>query len=91
MGNDGRFIIILRTSCCFFYFEENFFFPDGNLSNILKKTSLRTVELRSCQADYLKEGPQLKNRISDSQYCAADPNGIRDACQGMQHTVKHYN
>lgn len=57
----------------------------------MKKTSLRTVELRSCQADYLKEGPELKNRISDSQYCAADPNGIRDACQGIQDTVRHYN
>ncbi|XP_037050892.1 phenoloxidase-activating factor 1-like isoform X2 [Bradysia coprophila] len=55
---------------------------DGNLSDVLKKASLRTTQLSSCQADYLKEGPEPKNHISDSQYCAIDPDGIRDACQG---------
>lgn len=65
----------------FFNCSENN--AEGDLSNILKKTSLRTVDLKTCQADYLRNNSATKSRINDSQYCAADPDRKSDACVGM--------
>ncbi len=54
---------------------------EGKLSNVLKKTRLRTVNLQTCQAGYLKNG----NQITENQYCAIDrdPMGAVCPCPGM--------
>lgn len=55
----------------------------GTPSNILRKASLKTVDLETCQADFLRSGSEPKDRINESQYCAADPDRNIDACRGM--------
>lgn len=49
----------------------------------MKKASLRTVELQTCQADYRRVGSLPKDRIDASQYCARDDINNQDACRGM--------
>lgn len=67
-------------------FEINKLFIDvdeGEVSNILKKAILRTVELQTCQESFLRKGSKAKDHIDASQYCAQDPNNDQDACRGM--------
>ncbi|KAJ6642864.1 Serine protease snake [Pseudolycoriella hygida] len=47
-------------------------------SNFLRKKQLRTVELRTCQENYLKGRTDDKNYIDESQYCATDLYGQVD-------------
>lgn len=58
-----------------------------NKSDILLKTDLATVPLSQCNQTFLEYNRKgsnlsaLQNGISESQYCAHDPNG-NDSCDG---------
>lgn len=56
--------------------------PDG-----LLETNLKTMPLSQCNTTLLKfnqkrDLPAIRDGISESQYCAYDPNGKKDSCDG---------
>lgn len=67
-----------------------FFISIGtNQSKYLLKTNLTTMDQPTCNTTLLefnKEANErsLRNGISLRQYCAWDPSGKNDACQGKQ-------
>lgn len=64
------------------------FRPKGSApSNILLKTQLQTMPLPECNATLLgfnenANQAALRDGISESQYCAYDPQARNDSCQG---------
>lgn len=38
------------------------------------------MDLRTCQANFLKNGSEPSNQINEKQYCAADPDRLADIC-----------
>lgn len=51
------------------------------------KTNLFTMPLEQCNRTYLEYNKManqkaFRNGISESQYCAYDPDGVRDTCPG---------
>lgn len=65
----------------------NFHNLGRNRSNLLLKTDLKTMPLSECNTTLLNnnEGKSLqafRNGVSESQYCAFDPNGVNDSCDG---------
>lgn len=56
-------------------------------SEVLLKTNLLTLPLSECNRTVIEfnrvpNTPAFRNGISDTQYCAYDPNGKTDSCQG---------
>ncbi|KAJ6645590.1 Serine protease snake [Pseudolycoriella hygida] len=49
--------------------------------NFLRKVSMITVALQSCKS-YFQKSEQVFHQIGNGQYCAKDPNGGRDFCDG---------
>lgn len=48
---------------------------------------MRTISLTECNATYLEFNKKaniraLRSGISETQYCAYDPNGVKDSCAG---------
>lgn len=63
------------------------FVPESSTSIELLKTDLKTMPLSQCNetfSNYNKNQnlPELRYGIDKSQYCAHDPRGRRDSCQG---------
>lgn len=56
-------------------------------SDILRKTDLITMPLSRCNATVLEYNQQrnekpFRNGVSETQYCAYDPEGRKDSCEG---------
>lgn len=55
--------------------------------SILLKTNVTSMPLSACNSTFAEynrqvDHPSLRHGISDSQYCAYDPQARNDACQG---------
>lgn len=62
-------------------------FSETIRSNELQKAQIATVPLPKCNETYMTfdgdaNRAELRDGISHSQYCAQDPNGTKDSCQG---------
>lgn len=58
-----------------------------NRSDTLLQANLQTVELSQCnktllELNKLRDHPSLRHGLDAGQYCAHDPNGVKDSCQG---------
>lgn len=77
---------LCSTLFLFFNFSW-FYFSELVRSNKLLKTQLITMPTSECNATLLQYNRRaklaaLRNGISESQYCAFDPQGRNDTCQG---------
>lgn len=62
-------------------------FKANERSDLLRKADLVTMPLAQCNSTVLEfnkvsNHKAFRNGISETQYCAYDPNGVRDSCQG---------
>lgn len=60
---------------------------EQNRTNELLKAELKTLSLEQCNNTVLEYNKTpnhaaFRSGVSESQYCAHDPNGINDSCQG---------
>lgn len=56
-------------------------------SNTLLKVNLKTIPLSQCNTTIFELNkdqnlPAFQDGISESQYCAHDPNGVKNSCRG---------
>lgn len=56
-------------------------------SDTLHKANLKTMPLRQCNTTLFEfnqgiNTPSLRNGLIEGQYCAYDPNGVQDSCEG---------